>query len=325
MSDRRKSLLQQAAMQIRTANNLLLACHMRPDADALGSLLALMLGLEHLGKKVEAVSPDGVPEVYRFLPHWQRLRTKAQAPPDLAIGMDADGSHRLGGAEADILGAPLVINLDHHTGSDPYGHIQVIDRTAAATGELVFELLLLLDVPITEDIANCLMAAILTDTGTFRFSNVTPETFRIASALVEAGAHPTPIHEAVYGKRSFAVTQLLGRLLTGIQRSEDGKVVWGCLTQPDFQALGLATSDTEGFVDQIRMVDGGEVALFFREERSGEIRVSLRSRGNVNVAKVSEQFGGGGHVPAAGCSLFAPLAEAVERVLAAVNQEIQGA
>src|SRR6185503_11628114 len=111
------------------------------DADALGSLLGLMLGLEHLGKRVEAVSPDGVPKLYRFLPASERLHQRPKNKPDLAIGLDADGSDRLGAAESAVLAAPMVIDLDHHTGPDPYGHIQVVDRTAAATGELVYELL----------------------------------------------------------------------------------------------------------------------------------------------------------------------------------------
>jgi bifunctional oligoribonuclease and PAP phosphatase NrnA len=325
MNERRKSLLQQAAAQIRKANSIVLACHVRPDADALGSLLGLALGLNHLGKRVEAISADGVPETYRFLPEWRRISTQAVKPADLGIGLDSDGAHRMGSARDAVLGAPVVIDIDHHTGPEPFGDVQVVDRTAAATGELIYQLLLELEVPITQEIATCLLAAILTDTGSFRFTNVTSETLEIAAALVAAGAHPAPIHEAVYGRRSFAESLLLGRLLSGLQRSGDGKVVWACLSQPDFQALGLATSDTEGFVDQVRMVQDSEVAIFFREERSGEIRVSLRSRGNVNVARVSEQFGGGGHVPAAGCSLFVPMAEAVNAVLRAVERELEAA
>jgi phosphoesterase RecJ-like protein len=294
----------------------------RPDADALGSLLGLTLGLEQLGKRVTAVSPDGVPDGYRFLPQWHRVQTTAEGNWDLAIGLDADGSDRLGSAEAVVLAQPLVIDIDHHTGPDPYGQIRLVDRTAAATGELIYHLLKALGTPISVQIATCLLSAIQTDTGSFRFSNVTDETFHIAGALTAAGAHPAPLFEAVYGHRSYGATRLLGRLLDRLQRTEDRKVVWSGLSQGDFRACGVRPDETEGFVDQIRMVEGSEVAIFLREEAGGEIRVSLRSRGSVNVARVAEQFNGGGHVPAAGCTLAGSLEAAAQQVVEAVRRQM---
>ena len=323
MTSKRQEALTQAATAIRTASRIVLACHVRPDADALGSLLGLALGLRSLGKEVDAISVDGVPELYRFLSGWETVRTSAQPPYDLGIGLDCDGSDRMGSAEAAVLAPPVVIDIDHHTGPDPFGQIQVVDRTAAATGELVYHLLRELGVILTPEIATNLLAAILTDTGSYRFSNVTADVFRISGELVEAGAHPAPIYEAVYGARSFGASKLLGRLLESLERSPDGQVVWAALPYSAFQALGLGTDATEGFVDQIRMVSGSEVALFFREEANGEIRVSLRSRGRVNVAKVSEEFGGGGHLPAAGCTLPGPLEQAVERVVSAVYRVME--
>lgn len=319
----RKERLEQAATQIRKANKILLACHIRPDADALGSLLGLSLGLQRLGKQVQAVSADGVPELYRFLPAWEQVRTTPESEFDLAIGLDADGSDRLGANEAAVLGAPVTIDLDHHTGPDPFGEIQVVDPSAAATGELVFDLLAELGVPLDQEIATCLLAAILTDTGSFRFSNVTDDTFTKAAALVRAGAHPAPIHEAVYGTRPFAASCLLGRLLSTLERSDDGSIVWGYLSQQDFRETGTTTEATEGFVDQVRQVDGSRVALFLREEANGEVRVSLRSRGDVNVARIAEEFGGGGHIPAAGCTLEGPLLQAVRRVVDAARREME--
>lgn len=322
MTSTRASLLSQAATEIRKATRIVLACHVRPDADALGSLLGLMLALEQMGKAVTAVSPDGVPPSYRFLPGWERVRTAAEGYYDVGIGLDADGSDRLGSAEPIVLAQPVVIDIDHHTGPDPYGYVQVVDPSAAATGELVYQLLKELRVNLTREIAVCLMAAVLTDTGSFRFTNVNQETFHIAAELVAAGAHPSPIYEAVYESRPFAASRLLGRLLSSLQCSEDGRIVWAGLSLRDFTDLGLGTDATEGFVDQIRAVEGGEVALFFREEADGQIRVSLRSRGEVNVARVAQQFGGGGHVPAAGCTLPGPLDEAERRVVEAVKQQM---
>lgn len=319
----RRQKLQQAANQIRKANNILLACHVRPDGDALGSLIGLALGLERLGKSVQPVSQDGVPELYRFLPCWDRVLTEPSGPCDLAIGLDADGSDRLGRNEAAVLAAPVVIDLDHHTGPDPFGSIQVVDPSVAATGELVFELLEELGVPLDAEIAACLLTAILTDTGSFRFSNVTAGTFQKAGALVEAGAHPAPIHAAIYGSRPLSASCLLGRMLGSLETAEDGRIVWGALAQKDFLETGTTTEATEGFVDQVRMVEGSDIALFFREEPNGEIRVSLRSPGTANVARLADEFGGGGHIPAAGCTLLTPMSEAVEQVVAAARRELQ--
>jgi len=319
----RQERIQQAASQIRKANSLLLACHVRPDGDALGSLIGLALGLERLGKSVQAVSQDGVPEMYRFLPGWERVLTEPTGPCDVAIGLDADGSDRLGRSEAAVLAAPVVIDLDHHTGPDPFGSIQVVDPSVASTGELVFELIVELGVALDADIATCLLAAILTDTGSFRFSNVTADTFRKAGALVEAGAHPAPIHAAIYGSRPLSASCLLGRFLSTLGSADNGRIVWGALAQKDFLATGATTNETEGFVDQVRMVTGNDIALFFREEPTGEIRVSLRSSGTANVARVADEFGGGGHIPAAGCTLMEPLPVAVEQVVAAARRELQ--
>jgi len=328
MTSKRQSLLTQAATQIRKANSVLLACHLGPDADALGSLLGLTLGLERLGKQTYPVSPDGVPELYRFLPGWERVHAGAPDAArrwDLGIGLDADGAGRLGVVAEAVLAQPVVLDIDHHTSPERYGTVQVVDSTAAATGELVYELLVELGVEVDADIAACLLAAILTDTGSFRFSNVTARTFEIAAALVRAGAHPTPLFEAVYGSRPYESSRLLGRLLSRLEVSDDGLIVWGALTRDDFRETDASSDATEGFVEQIRMVAGGEVAVFCREAASGEIRVSLRSRGAVNVARVAEEFGGGGHVPAAGCTLQPPLADAVRRVVAAVRRRIDEA
>lgn len=318
----REALLRRAATALTSARRVLLACHVRPDADALGSLLGLALGLEALGKEVTALSPDGVPPLYRFLPSWERVQPSAAGSWDVAVGLDADGSDRLGPAEPLVLAQPVVINLDHHPSKPPYGHVVLVDPGAAATGELVFALLRELAAPLTPEVAACLMAALLTDTGSFRYPNVTPETFRIAAALREAGALPGIPYEAVYGTRSYAGTLLLGRLLAAARRSPCERLVWACLSAADFAAAGASTEETEGFVDQLRMVAGAEVAIFYREETGGQVRVSLRARGTADVAGVARRFGGGGHRAAAGCSLPGPLATAAARVNSAALEAL---
>lgn len=321
MSPETKQRLNQAATALRNANSILLSCHVRPDADALGSLLGLTLGLRQLGKAVRPVSPDGVPKLYRYLPGWELIVTDSAGSFDVGVGLDADGSDRLGSAEPAILACPTCIDIDHHTGPDQFGDIRVVEPKAAATGELVFWLLQEMDVALTPEISACLLSAIQTDTGSFRFTNVHSDTFRIAAELVAAGAHPSPLYEAVYGVRSFGASKLLGRLMSSLERSADGRVVWASISHADFRELGLETDETEGFVDQLRMVEGSEIAVFLREEKTGEIRVSLRSRGRANVAAVAAEFGGGGHLPAAGCTLPGPLPAAVDTLVAAALRQ----
>jgi phosphoesterase RecJ-like protein len=311
------SPLAQAVTAIQQANRVLIACHVHPDGDALGSLLALGLGCHRLGKEVILLSPDGVPATYRFLPQWQRVVTAASGPVDLAIGVDADGSDRLGSAEAAVLAAPLVIDIDHHTGPDPFGDVRLVDPTAAATGELVLALLDALSVSLDQEMAVCLLAAILTDTGSFRFSNVTPRTLEIAARLVAAGARPGPIYEAVYERKPPGALRIAGRALAALQTELGGALAWTALSRADFAAAGADDEDTDGIVSALQAAEGARVALLFREQVNGEVRVSLRSRDGTSVAAVAALFGGGGHAAAAGCTVPGPLSEAVARLLAA--------
>ncbi|MBI3911865.1 MAG: DHH family phosphoesterase [Armatimonadetes bacterium] len=315
--------IQVAAQAICTARNVLIACHVHADGDALGSLLALGLGLERLGKTVTLVSPDGVPELWRFLPHWSRVRTAADPNhADLGIGVDADGSDRLGSAEAAVLAAPVVIDIDHHAGPDLFGQIHLVEPGAAATGEIVYELLQTLRAPFDGDIATCLLTAILTDTGSFRYGSVTPRTFTIAGELVAAGASPGTIYGAVYEQRTLAAARLLGIALERLEVTAGGALAWSVLRRDDFARVGACDEQTEGIVNQLRAVRGVRVAALFREGPEGEIRVSLRARDETDVGQVARQFGGGGHRAAAGCTLSGPLAVAVEQVIAAAATQL---
>lgn len=308
--------IRQAAQAIRAADSILLCCHLRPDGDALGSLIGLGLACEELGKRVAFVSPDGVPALYRFLPHSDRVRTSPDGAFDIAIGLDADGAHRLGAAESAVMSAPFVIDIDHHTGPRPFGNLQIVEPTAAATGELVYKLICELGTAVTPEIATCLMAAILTDTGSFRYPNVTPETLRIAADLLEKGGLPTPIFEAIYEQQALPAVRLRALALSRAQVEASGRLAWCALSQADFTTTGTTSEDTEGIINDLRAIAGVRVALLIREEPCGELRVSLRSRDATDVAQIAIEFGGGGHRAAAGCSLPGPLAAASARVVA---------
>ena len=313
--------LQDAAAAIRASQTIVLACHVNPDGDALGSLLGLARALTALGKVVTCVSEDGVPDILRFLPGADTVRQATDAPAfDLAIVVDSGDLPRVGASVQPVISrARRVVDIDHHVTTGAFGDVRVLDARAASTAEIVYALLLTLQAPITPDIATCLFTGIITDTGSFRFQNVTPNTLQVAAALLEAGAPPAFISEHVFENRTFAATRLLGVALSSLTQADGGRIVWARITAADFAALGAADQDTEGIVSYVRGVRDAEVGVLFRETAGGGIRVSLRSRETVNVAAVAEKFGGGGHRMASGCTVNLPLADAEQSVIAAVS------
>jgi bifunctional oligoribonuclease and PAP phosphatase NrnA len=313
-------LLRQAADAMMGAEYITLACHINPDGDALGSMLALALALEGIGKKVARLCQDAVPLGYRFMPGSQLV---AKHPPTgwtplVAVGLDCDAEHRLGTIAPFVLGAPCIVDLDHHTGSGPFGHIRVLDSEASSTAQVVFELLPYLGVELNRDIATCLLAGIIFDTGAFRFSNTSPATFEAAAVLVSAGADPDTIHQAMFDNRPFSNVKLLGRAL--INALTDGSVAWSALTRKDFRETGAEETETEGVVNNLMAIRDISAAALFRETAHG-VKVSLRSRNGIDVAEIARHFGGGGHVKAAGCTVQKPMAEAMAEVLALMKFE----
>lgn len=311
-----------AIAAIAEAHRIVLACHVNPDGDALGSLLGLGIGLTAIGKEVVLLSSDGVPVNFAFLPGSEMVQTNTDRRDfDLAIVVDSGDLSRIGNARPVVESAPILMDIDHHVTGAPFGQIQLLDGHAAATAEIVFDLLLSLGTEITIPIAENLLCGILTDTGSFRFRNTTPQTFQIASALTAVGASPNPIAEAVFENRPFASLKILGRALERMQISEDGKVVWSSVMQTDFAETGAADNDTDGVSTQLQSVRGAQVALFLRETEKGTFRVSLRSKEPFDVSAIAAKFGGGGHKLASGCSLPGPLADAEARLLASVAEQ----
>jgi len=316
--------LLETAAAIGESRSIVLACHVNPDGDALGSMLGLALALIPLGKDLVCLSQDGVPDILRFLPGVERIATATDVPAfDLALVVDSGELARVGETVQPLVArARRIVDIDHHVTAGAFGDIRVLDAHAASTAEIVYALLQTLDVPITSDIATCLFTGIITDTGSFRFQNVTPNTLRVAAKLLEAGAPPAHISENVFDNRTFAATRLLGLALSALSQTPDGQVVWTHITAQNFRTLGATDQDTEGVVNYVRGVRGAEVGILFREMEGGSIRVSLRARESVNVAEVAARFGGGGHRMASGCTLDVPLAEAEQAVVSAVQQAL---
>ncbi|MFN4033696.1 MAG: DHH family phosphoesterase [Fimbriimonadales bacterium] len=310
---RSRDTFRRAIEYVARAESFLIVPHLHPDGDALGSALGLYHALKQMGKTtVTVVSHDSVPEIYRFLPDWEHIQLEHphHATYDLAIVVDQSQLSRAGKHERLARAARAILQIDHHMPLEPFADVRLVDTAAAATAELVYRLLRAMALTLTPEIATCLLTGIVTDTFSFKFPNTTPRTLRIAAALQQAGADLSYINEQVFETRSFSAVKLLGLALSTLQRTSDGAIAWVAIPRRAFEEAHAHEEETEGIVNFVRSIRGVEVAMMLRESPNGKVRASLRSRGKVNVAQLAQQFDGGGHENAAGCTLETSLAEA---------------
>ncbi|MGE5173342.1 MAG: DHH family phosphoesterase [Betaproteobacteria bacterium] len=307
---------------LQQCTTILISIHKSPDGDALGSQLGLMLALEKLGKTVTAHNLDPVPEIYRFLPHADRIRAgrPVSGKYDAYIVLDSDPP-RTGLFDGSVP-ADILINIDHHPTNPSEWSYTWLDTDAAATGEMIYKLIRELRVPLDRDIALCLYAAIFTDTGSFRYSNTSAESMKIAASLLEAGADPWLVTENVYESFAYKRIKLLGSVLAGMERSDDGRVAWVIVTDDLFRQTGTTAEDTDNFVNFVRSVKGVEVAILLRQTAEREYKISLRSKGRVDLTGLAQSLGGGGHRNAAGSMIKGSLEEVKERVVRDVEKTV---
>ena len=299
--------------QIERRERFVLTSHARPDGDAVGYVLACSQILRAMGKEAQVVLADGVPRIYRPLPFTDTVieRTEINGDYEAAIVLECDSIQR---TRLEGLDRKFLISIDHHLSGRPFAHVNWIDPAACATGELVYRLARQAGVPISPEVATCLYTAVMTDTGSFMFQGTNEHTFALARELVLAGADPAACARNIYFAHSTAKMRLLGYALSNLHR--EGPLAWIWVTREQMDRAGAIDEDCEGLVNYSLAIHGVEVAAFFRELADGRYRVSLRSKGQLNVATVAERFGGGGHQCASGCSLDGPLSVAVARVLA---------
>ena len=306
-------MLEEVLREIEQRDRFVLTSHARPDGDAIGSVLACGEILRQMGKSVEVVLHDAVPTIYRPLPfaaeakRADAINGKYQAA--IVLECDSVQRTRLAGLDHQFL-----INIDHHATGRPFANVNWIEPSACATAELIYRLARAADVSITPDIATCLYTAVLTDTGAFCFIGTSERTFALAQELVHAGADPARIAQNVYFSNPTSKMRLLGEALTTLLR--DGSLAWMHVTNEQMERVQAREEDCEGLVDYALAIEGVEVAMFFREQEPGRWRVSLRSKGAVDVAEVASFFGGGGHHCASGCSVEGSLSSATENVIA---------
>jgi len=295
----------EALSAIEGAEQIVLACHQGPDGDALGSMLALALALRKRGRETVASwgsDPFVLPRHYAFLPGLDLLSPPSDVPatPELMVTFDCGSIERLGTLEASGRGAKQLVVIDHHVSNDSFGTINLIDPDVAASAVVTYKLIGEMGIPLDRDIAVCLYTGILTDTGSFKYRNTTPEIHHIAADLLSYGIAHDDIARLVYDTHPVGFLKLLA---LGLERAEvvpGASMIWTWMTQADLERTGVEMEDTEALIDVIRTADVAEVACVLKELRDGTYKVSMRSKGGVDVGAICSSFGGGGHAFAAG-------------------------
>ncbi|NLT96039.1 MAG: bifunctional oligoribonuclease/PAP phosphatase NrnA [Clostridia bacterium] len=311
--------------QIKKSDKITIVSHCHPDGDALGSQIALALGLEQLGMEVTMINKDPVPQTYRFLKNWELIKPHDEntGPSALMIFLDCATLDRVGYPVENIVGSnSVVINIDHHISNTNFGHLNWVEPSAAATAELIYDLLGLLHVKIDKDIATALYTGISTDTGSFLYENTTATTHLVVSDLINRGADVGLVRLNYYENINISKINLLKYILNNLKFCSDNKICWAAIKQYDFASSGATDQDTEGLINYLKNISGVEVAIIFREMAPEQVKVSFRSKKWADVNLVAEKFGGGGHPRASGCTVNEDLDKAISSVLRVVMESV---
>lgn len=311
---------------LRGAQRVAVSGHVRPDGDAYGSTLALVLWLKALGKEVHAWNDEGMLEKFRYLPGSEHVtRPPAEKVElDVFVAVDTSTRERLGACETHLLTAPETVNIDHHCSNTGYAGHNFIDDEAPATGAIIYDLLREAGAEITVDMATNMFVAISTDTGSFQYPSTTARTFEIGAALARAGVEIGKISQQMYETHPRRRFELMREVLGGARFVAGGRVAVITLSREMADRLGVLPEDNEGLIDYIRGVEGVVAAVFLEELPDGKIRASLRSKdARVDVCKVCQAFGGGGHALAAGARIPGSLNDVETRVLEILCHEVK--
>ncbi len=325
---------------VQTGKRFLIASHENPDGDAIGSMLALGLSLEKMGKEVVFYNKDGATIALKFLPGSEKIQSSLASIHgnfDATFVVDCTDTSRVGERFEEFKNSgrcDITIIIDHHQTTKPSANLYILNPNASSTGMIIHSFLKTLSLhlgsghasEITPDIAKNLYTTIVVDTGSFRYSNTVPETFNAAAELVLLGASPWEISQALYESEPLQRLKLLGLVLPTLEVTEDGSIASVVIRREMFRATGTSREDAEGFVNFPRCINGVEVAVLFREEPSEDglkWKISLRSKGKINTAQIAEKFGGGGHLRAAGCTIAGTLTDVKRSVFSLINEALR--
>jgi phosphoesterase RecJ-like protein len=314
-------MLSQVVELIEKKNFFGITTHVRPDGDGIGSSLGLWWLLKSLGKEAEVVFRDEIPVSYRQLPGADEIRQAAQIDCnyDAVFVIECSDVERPG-----LIGLEhqFTVNIDHHATSEHFGQVNWIDSTASAVGEMIYNLCKAIGGKVSKEIAECVYTALVADTGSFHYSNTTERTFKVASELIRAGVKPDKVSEAVYNSYPWSRIELLGKVMATVKRDESGKVAWMRQSLDMTDAAGSVDGDNNGFVNIPMMAKDIVAMAFMKEVRPQTYRVSLRSKGDINVAKIAEKFGGGGHKNAAGYRVSGDWDELEEEIVKVLRETV---
>ena len=312
--------LQRVAAAIRERQRFVISSHARPDGDSIGSSLAMAYALRAMGRHVEVVMSDPAPPPLMQFPGVPDIRVAAQVEGDFdaALIMECGDLGRTGVSGLDRF---FVVNIDHHPGNTGYGALQWLDPSAAALGEMIFDLVGAIGAPLTRDVATHIYLAILTDTGSFHYSSISPRTFDICGACLEAGVDPVLVARNVYDSNNMGRLKLFGAVLSAMQIDASGRIAIVYLDHQMARAAGGTYDDTEGLINLPLTVKEIQAVVFFKQIDGSNYRVSMRSKGDIDIGAVAKEFKGGGHKNAAGCNASGP----IEAVRATFVERIQRA
>ena len=307
--------------EIKKANSIVILTHENPDGDAIGSSLAVYMGLKAINKDVELIVPE-LPRVFNFLPCANEIRKEGSRENyDLAIALDCASMKMLNGWAHYFENAKSKVVIDHHGTNTMYGDHNFVNPDSPACAQVLITIFKTFDMEITNDVGTCLLTGIITDTGGFQYQSTTPETFEFASELLKSGVNVSDIYKRVMETKTRANFELRKRTLDRMEFFEDGKIAFTYITMKDLEDTNAEPGDHEGIVNEGRAIEGVEVSIFLRETDKG-FKASLRSNDYVNVSDVCMFFGGGGHLRAAGCTIDKPLDQAKERIINQVKMHL---
>ena len=324
--------MDQILRRLTDSRNVFLTTHSNPDGDAIGSLLAMGRALEKCGKNVVMFTISPIPAVYRFLPSSDRIRHQLPNGTgfDTAVVLDCGDVQRIGISLKKLNGISAVLNIDHHVTNTAFGDVQLINPEACSTAEIVYGLIKGLAVSIDKDMATAIYTGILTDTGSFRFSNTNQAAFAICQEMAERGVDPYRVAQHVYGTYSLGRIKLLNLALDSIEISLNGKLSIMTVTQNMLNQTGTQPEDADGLIHYARRIEDVKVAALIQELKNGKegakagsenrFHVSLRSDGTVNVASIAAAYGGGGHHSAAGFGIEAPLTDIKSEIVSIASK-----